>query len=292
MLLSKEIVHSCMMRKYRVKCNATFGAMKSEFNKLFDPVMSNNICINGQLIITDLLLKLTGKCKLIQTNTDGVFIAYEDKNLDEILTICKDWEKQYNLTLDYDYAVKIAQKNVNNYCIKYKNGEIKALGCFGYNDGGNFERTSLTIIDMALTEYYMNDKDIDFFIIEQYKNDNLLPFQLIGKMGGTFKKIVHEHYEIFETEGNGGSNYKELQKINRVFATNNKEYGALYKIKEIDGVEKFHKIANCPDHAIVHNYELETFDKTSLDLNYYSELVKDNMIKREVGLYDREHNTT
>ena len=231
-------------------------------------------------------------------------MAYENKNLEEILEICQNWEKQYNLTLDYDYAVKIAQRDVNNYCIRYKNGEIKTKGRFGYNKGGNFERTSLTIIDMALTEYYMNDKDIDFFIIEQYKNDNLLPFQLIAKMGGTFKKIVHEIFEMIEeyesmedylankTEDYPISNYIELQKINRVFATNNKEYGALYKIKEVDGVERFHKIANCPDHALVHNEELKTLDKTSLDLNYYSELVKDNMIKREVGLYDREHNTT
>lgn len=288
MLLSKEIVHSCMMIKYRVKCNATFGAMKSEFNPLFDPVQSNNICVNGQLIITDLLLRLSGKCKIIQTNTDGIFMAYENKHLEEILKICKDWEKQYNLTLDYDYAVKIAQRDVNNYCIRYKNGEIKTKGRFGYNKGGNFERTSLTIIDMALTEYYMNDKDIDFFIIEQYKNDNLLPFQLIAKMGGTFKKIVHEYYEPNEND----ENMIELQKINRVFATNKKVFGSLYKIKEVDGVERFHKIANCPDHALVHNEELKTLDKTSLDLNYYSELVKDNMIKREVGLYDREHNTT
>ncbi len=274
---------------YKILLNATFGAMKSESNPLFDPVQSNNICVNGQLIITDLLLRLSGKCKIIQTNTDGIFMAYENKNLEEILKICQNWEKQYNLTLDYEYAVKIAQRDVNNYCIKYKNGEIKTKGRFGYHKGGNFERTSLTIIDMALTEYYMNDKDIDFFIIEQYKKDNLLPFQLIAKMGGTFKKIVHE---IFETEGNAECYYQELQKVNRVFATNQKEYGAVYKIKELDGTERFHKIANCPDHAIVHNEELETFDKTTLDLNYYSELVKANMIKREVGLYDREHNTT
>ncbi len=273
---------------YKILLNATFGAMKSEFNPLFDPVQSNNICVNGQLIITDLLLRLSGKCKIIQTNTDGIFMAYENKHLDEILKICKDWEKQYNLTLDYDYAVKIAQRDVNNYCIRYKNGEIKTKGRFGYNKGGNFERTSLTIIDMALTEYYMNDKDIDFFIIEQYKNDNLLPFQLIAKMGGTFKKIVHEYYEPNEND----ENMIELQKINRVFATNKKVFGSLYKIKEVDGVERFHKIANCPDHALVHNEELKTLDKTSLDLNYYSKLVKDNMIKREVGLYDREHNTT
>ena len=35
---------------YKILLNSTFGALKSEFNDLYDPVMSNNICINGQLL--------------------------------------------------------------------------------------------------------------------------------------------------------------------------------------------------------------------------------------------------
>lgn len=276
---------------YKILLNATFGAMKSGFNKLFDPVQSNNICVNGQLILTDLIIRISSLCKIIQSNTDGLIVAYDEKNLEKILKICKEWENQYNLTLDYDYAVKIAQRDVNNYCLKYKNGKIKTKGRFGYNEGGNFERTSLSIIDMALTEYYMNDRDIDLYLIEQYKNNNIIPFQLIAKMGGTFSKIIHEIYEEkSDNDGNwqdqGYSHMIELQKINRVFATNDKKYGALYKIKIEDGVERFHKIANCPENAIVHNEEMDTFDKSLINLNYYSELIKSNLIKREVGLND------
>ena len=56
-------------------------------------------------------------------------------------------------------------------------------------------------------------------------------------------------------ENNKENYYIELQKVNRIFATNQKDLGAIYKIKEVDGVDRYHKIANCPDHAIVHNEE-------------------------------------
>lgn len=275
---------------YKILLNACFGATKSKYNMLFDPLQANNICVNGQLILTDLIMRLKNLSSTLQTNTDGIILAYDEKNLKAIQNICSQWELDYNLTLDYDYATKLVQRDVNSYCIKFKDGKIKTKGIFANNEGGNFERTSLSIIDMALTEYYMNNKDIDYFLIEQYKNDNLLPFQLIAKGGSTFKKIVHEYFSSNEDEQL--SSYIDLQKVNRVFATNKKVFGSLYKIKEVNGIDKYHKIANCPDNAIVHNDSLDTFDKTLLDLNYYSELIKDSLIKREVALYETKHSTT
>ena len=56
---------------YKILINATFGAMKSEFNTLFDPKQANNICINGQIILTQLIIELSPYCQLIQSNTDG-----------------------------------------------------------------------------------------------------------------------------------------------------------------------------------------------------------------------------
>ncbi len=43
---------------YKILLNATFGAMKSEFNTLYDPKQANNICINGQLILIQLINEL------------------------------------------------------------------------------------------------------------------------------------------------------------------------------------------------------------------------------------------
>ena len=68
----------------KIVLNGTFGAMKDEYNSLYDPVQANNICINGQLLLLDLLEKLDGYCDLIQYNTDGLILKYADKVFDKM----------------------------------------------------------------------------------------------------------------------------------------------------------------------------------------------------------------
>lgn len=257
---------------YKILLNSTFGALKSQFNNLFDPVHSNNICINGQLILTDLIVVLSSYCKLIQSNTDGILIAYKKENLPKILDLCKEWEQNYNLKLDYDYATKIAQRDVNNYIIQIKDlknegsFKIKGKGLFSNHDGGNYEKNNLTVIDMALKEYYINDVPIDRFLLKLIKENKILPFQQVAKMGGTFNCI--------ETTINGES--KEVQKVNRIFATWRKEYGPIHKIKIVDGIKKYNKIPNSPDNVYIHNEDISTFDKNILDLGYYKKLIENN----------------
>ena len=59
--------------------NTTYGAMKSSFNELYDPHMANQVCITGQLFLTDLIEKIEPYCKLVQSNTDGILIIPYDK---------------------------------------------------------------------------------------------------------------------------------------------------------------------------------------------------------------------
>ena len=114
---------------YKILLNSTFGALKSEFNDLFDPVMSNNICVNGQLILTDLIMSLRPYAELVQSNTDGILIKYKEKDLETIKEICREWELNYGLNLDYEYVEKIVQRDVNNYIMKTRDGKIKGKEC-------------------------------------------------------------------------------------------------------------------------------------------------------------------
>ena len=50
----------------KIVLNSTFGASKDKYNKLYDPLQANNICITGQLLLTDLIEKLENHCQLIQ----------------------------------------------------------------------------------------------------------------------------------------------------------------------------------------------------------------------------------
>ena len=262
---------------YKILLNSTFGALKSEFNGLFDPVMSNNICVNGQLILADLIMSLRGYCELIQSNTDGILIKYEEKDLEIIKEICAEWELNYGLNLEYEYVTKIVQRDVNNYILKTKNGKIKGKGIFANHNGGTFEKNNLTIIDIALKNYYIDGIDIKDTVIKMIRENNLIPFQLNAKMGGTFNSI--------ETTIKGKE--IELQKVNRVFATWDKTYGGINKIKIVDGVKKYTKIPNSAENMYVHNDIIDMLDKSKLDLEYYIKLVeKAKFAERQVRKWE------
>nr|DAP59183.1 MAG TPA: DNA polymerase [Caudoviricetes sp.] len=247
---------------YKILLNSTFGALKSEFNDLFDPVMSNDICVNGQLILTDLIMSLRGYTELVQSNTDGILIKYKDKDLNTIKEICKEWELNYGLNLDYEYVEKIVQRDVNNYILKTKDGKIKGKGIFANHNGGDFEKNNLTIIDMALKEYYINNKNIRETITEMIEKNNVTPFQQIAKMGAT--------YDIMEHDG------QEVQKVNRIFATWNNNYGAINKVKNNNGVKKYTKIANSSDKVYINNNTIDKTDTKLIDIDYYVRLVEKN----------------
>ena len=51
---------------YKIVLNSAFGAMKSEYNPLFDPKQFNNVTMNGQLILTNLILLVETCSQLIQ----------------------------------------------------------------------------------------------------------------------------------------------------------------------------------------------------------------------------------
>lgn len=247
---------------YKILLNATFGALKSEFNDLFDPVMSNNICVNGQLILTDLIMSLRPYTELVQSNTDGILVKYKDKDLDTIKTICSEWELNYNLTLDYEYVEKIVQRDVNNYIWKTEDGKIKGKGLFEKYDGGDFAKNNLTVIPMALKEYYINGKDVRDTITNFILNRNIMPFQQIAKMGNSYDLMEH--------------NGQEVQKVNRVFATWDNSYGAINKVKNNNGVKKYTKIANSSDKCYVNNDVIENTDTKLIDIDYYVRLVEKN----------------
>lgn len=252
---------------YKILINATFGAMKSEFNSLYDPKQANNICINGQLILTQLILELAPYCQLIQSNTDGIVVKYKKNDYKKVVGMVNDFGTRFNLTFDIDKIIKIAQRDVNNYAIQFDDGHIEAKGRFGKFSGGSFTQNSLSIIDRALVNYYIYDKPVHQTVIEAYKNNDLTPFQIVCKMGGTYDGMYYEYGE----EGN--TQMIETQKVNRVFVTNYKKYWGIYKKKG----DSYQKIANTSEHNIIHNEDINTFDKSKLDLNYYINLCNKNL---------------
>ena len=252
---------------YKLITNIVYGGLKSKWSNLYNPQMSNSIVVNGQLILTHLILLLENFCELIQSNTDGIIIKYEPVMKKSILKIIELFEEHYKLKFDIDYIVKIAQKDVNNYVIKYKDGSIHGIGRFLNHDGGNYTRNSMTIIDKALTKYYMDDIKINKTIMDEYKKGNLQAFQYVVK-AGKFDGMAHEQLDDTLFEDYKQSRFKKLNNVNRIFATRNKNLGSIYRVRE-QAETQYVKVPYTSENCLVWNESLDKLNRRLIDLNWY-----------------------
>lgn len=252
---------------YKLIQNIVYGGMKSPWSNLYNPQMANNIVVNGQLTLTHLIVLLENFCELVQTNTDGIIIKYEPKMKDSILKLVKLFEHHYKLDFTIHYINKIAQRDVNNYVIRYEDGKLNAVGRFKNYDGGDFSRNSLTIIDKALVEYYINGIKPNKTVISEWKINRLDLFQNVVK-AGKYDGMAHESFESTLFEGSYTSSFTSLQKVNRVFATSDKTLGGIYKTK--NGAEtRYTKVPYTSENCIVWNGDLFELNKRKINLNWY-----------------------
>lgn len=252
---------------YKLITNIVYGGLKSKWSNLYNPQMSNSIVVNGQLILTHLVLLLNNFCELIQSNTDGIIIKYEPVMRESIVKIIKLFEERYNLQFDIDYITKIAQKDVNNYVIKYKDGTIHGIGRFANFKSGNYTRNSYAIIDKALVKYYMDDVIINKTIMDEYKKGNLQAFQYVVK-SGKFDGMAHEQLDNTLFKKYKQSRFKPINNVNRVFATRNKNLGSIYRVRE-SAETQYIKVPYTSEHCLAWNESLDKLNRRLLDLNWY-----------------------
>ena len=230
---------------YKIVLNSTYGASKDKNNALYDPLMANNVCINGQLLIVDLLEKLEAglgdKAQLIQSNTDGILVKLKDRSvLDEYLAICKEWEQRSMYELEHDEYVKVFQKDVNNYVIIDAKGKYKSKGA--YVKKLHKIDYDLPIVNKALVDYLVHNIPIEDTI---NNCDDLIEFQKICKLTSLYKASMH------------GDNVLD-ERVLRVFASKVGHPG-VFKIKEIRDsktgaiTERIEKIGNTPESCFIVN---------------------------------------
>ena len=245
----------------KIVINSFYGAMKDKMNPLYDPRCANNICIFGQLLLTDLIERLEGHCDLIQSNTDGLIIKLHS-NEDEVRAICKEWEERTGMGLGYDKVFKIAQKDVNNYIMTMeKKGKIKIEAKGAYvKDLDNLDY-DLPIVNKAVRAYLL-----DGIPVERTINacNELREFQKVVKLSNKYRWVEHEQTRT------GTTRYDN--KAYRVFASSDYSDGRLLKC---DGVRNPAKFGNTPDHCFIDNGNIVGKQVPSnLDKRWYVELAR------------------
>lgn len=243
--------------------NGSYGAMKDKNNQLYDPLMANNICVHGQLLLLDLMEKLEPHAEIIQSNTDGILIKMpdgkdEDSWFEIIDDIVYEWEHRTGLNMEFDEYRKVFQKDVNNYVAVTPDGKYKSKG--SYVKKQNPLDYDLPIVNKAMLEYMVHDVPVETTI----KNcDQLIMFQKIVKLTGKFKNAIHNEKILSE-------------KCFRVFASTRDSDTYIGKQKT-DGatIEKF---ANTPEHCFIVNDDVKKATVGwRLDKQWYIDKAKERL---------------
>lgn len=240
---------------YKIVLNGAYGMMKDKYSLAFDPKMANNICINGQLMLTDLLEHLEPYITLIQSNTDGLIIQVEDdeEKINKVMNICHRWEHRTGMGLGFDEITEIFQKDVNNYVFRFASGKLERKGAYvmELDDLNN----DLPIVNKALVDYMMKGVAVE----ETIGNcDEIKQFQKIVKVSSNYEGAWHNGEYLHD-------------KTFRVFASKDKEDTYLGKFKYKGAtIEKF---ANTPDFAFIMNENVNGVKVTKrLDKQWYIDL--------------------
>lgn len=267
---------------FKIMDNAISGQMKRKSSALYDPMSNNSICINGQMLLLDLVEHLEPHVDLIQNNTDGLIIKIRDydRDFDLIDDIVWEWEERTGMRMDFDAFLdgEIFQKDVNNYMLidhgtgamKVKGEYLKKLGELDYD---------LPIVNKAIVDYMSKNIPVEQTIMEC---DLLKEFQMVRKISSKYTSILHGGYwEIYKqinpqsgrmkTFKRFTGNRKRLnEKCVRIFASLNKNDGGVWKVK---GENKIEKMEDSPEHAFIFNDEVNDAKcPINLDKQWYISL--------------------
>lgn len=244
---------------FKIMDNAISGQMKQKSSALYDPMSNNSICINGQLLLLDLVEHIEPYCELIQNNTDGIIVKLKDyeHDFDVLDDVVYEWEQRTGMKMDFDtYIGTIYQKDVNNYLlIDRKTGAVKAKG--GYVMKLNDLSYDLPIINKALVDYMIHGIPVRRTIMEC---QDLREFQLVSRISSKYTHILYGDKPIKE-------------KCIRVFASNNP---ADPGVKKVHAVRKTTaKLTNSPEHCFIFNDDVKGVKvPDKLDKQWYIKFAK------------------
>lgn len=259
---------------YKTILLSVFGAMGNKYTDFYDPEKLLLVTITGQLFIVDLLEKLEGKVRVIQSNTDGIIVEpYDWSQKDEIIGIVKDWCTRTGFVISPKEVTDIWQRDVNCYVYR-ENGEIHTVGgavnAYGHEDNifakNGYEHNEPYIYDYAIVDFFLNGVSPEE-TVEKYKR-NLRMFQY------AVKKKSFDYTELQSNFKDGSVTIERLQGVNRAFASALTDRTAtIYKCRK-EGKVKRAKVASVPENAFVYDRSItepETFGQLEslIDWDFY-----------------------
>ena len=228
---------------------------------MFDPRRMREVCINGQLMLLQLIEDLK-QFDLIQSNTDGLIYKIRKDDFNTLDKIVKAWEKRAKMKMEYDYTTLLVQADVNNYVAVFENGQIERKG--GAVKASKPCDYDVPIIKDAIVEYFVHGIPVEEYI---NRENNIIPFMKTYKLSSAYNEVLY-------------GDETQQGKIFRVFASRSRRDKCLYKKKHDKNKEKF---SDCPEHCKIINEDVRDMKcPTWLNKKFYIDKAN-KIIDRFVG---------
>lgn len=148
----------------KLSLNGLSGNLQNEHSWVYSPFAVMQIRMNGQLLLLNLAERLIGiGCKMIQYNTDGLFLICKKNKLDEYNRIIKEFEDFSLLTMETEEFKSMYQLAINDYFAVTIDDKIKEKGCF-ITSVKLGKGLTPKIIPKAVQTYFLHNTPVKEFI--------------------------------------------------------------------------------------------------------------------------------
>lgn len=212
----------------KLALNGLSGNLQSEYSFVYSPKTVMQIRMNGQLLLLMLAEKLIGLgCKILNCNTDGLFVKRPRSKEKEFQQACKEWEELTKLTLEEDRFEKFCQFAINDY-LAIKEGYSETKDPKLLKKKGLFIDTVTLgkgmqpmIIPKALNAYFADGVSPEETVMNNHDINDFITYQKVDKKF----KVIYEN--------------KQITRINRYYVAKQAPY--LYKQKSGGNLESLLK---------------------------------------------------
>lgn len=242
----------------KLALNGLSGNLQNENNFCYSPRTVMQVRMNGQLLLLMLTERLLAiGCKILQINTDGVFVLRNLSQDSEFRRVCKEWEDLTHLTLEEEQFEAFYQFAINDYL---------AIGK-GYSQTKNnklLKKKGLFIDTVTLGK---GMKPIIIAeAINKYLADNISVESTVKNCNDIHKFITYQKVnKAYSVEYNN----QLITHINRYYVSLKGSY--LYKCKvDING-NRSNYINMLKDHGVIIANDLTKLSEfpKDVDYNYY-----------------------
>lgn len=235
----------------KLALNGLSGNLQNEHNFCYSPFAVMQIRINGQLLLLMLAEKLTQiGCRIVQANTDGLFVLLKKDAYSKVNSICREWEQLTKLTLEEDRFKAMYQYAINDYFAITEDNKVKEKGMF-ITTVKLGKGLTPKIIPKAVINFFKNGISVE----DTIKNcTDIRDFLMSEKTGKQW------HVEYMN---------EEQQRTNRFYASTNGGYLWKWKYSNDSDAKSYQNMLTASGVTLLNKFDDKPIKERKINYRYY-----------------------